>query len=58
MNRHGEIMVWIHQSERRRDDSMTIRVGVVSQCDLKLIFELTELAIAYGLEQSILILPS
>ena len=39
MNRHGEVMVWIHQTERRRDDAVTIGVGVVAHRDLKAIFE-------------------
>src|ERR1700720_4979972 len=39
LNRHRKVMVRVHQPRNRSDDSMPIRVGIVSEGYLVLIFQ-------------------
>ena len=37
--RNCQVLVWIHQSGRGRDNSVAVRIRVIAKCELKLVFE-------------------
>ena len=57
-DRDREVVVRVHQARRRRDDAVAVGVGVVAERDVVPVLELDQPAMAYGLEQSMRILPS
>ena len=58
MDSHREVVIWVHQSGDGSHDAMPVRIRIVGEGYLVLIFQANKPAIAYGLEQSIRILPS
>ena len=59
MDSHREVVIWVHQPGDGSHDAVPVRIRIVGEGYL--VFDLsgsTSRAIAYGLEQSMRILPS
>ena len=38
-NGHREVVVWVHESDRRRDDAVAVGVGIIAESDVESVLE-------------------